>query len=279
MTHKYWASVGRQAWSGVRSSDLAAYAAALAYNFLLALFPLLLFLTALLGFLHLPSLPAAIRQTFGQVLPPVMVQLVLSALATAQDSRNPAILSVGAAGFVWGMSGAFRQLIDAMNHAYRFSKRTRAWWKTYALSLLLGLFLGSLIVLAVAITTGGDQLIRWVLTRGLGLPPVGWIAALLRWGILVTLILVMLAILYAFLPDRRQPLRWLSPGALVALALWVLVSWGFSFYTAHFHSYNRMYGSLGAVILLMLYLYFIGLSLLLGAEINAAADRVRQGAG
>jgi len=112
-------------------------------------------------------------------------------------------------------------------------------------------------------------LIQWLLSQVWHLPHITWVSEVLRWSILVALVLIILAIIYSALPDKRQPLKLFSPGALVALVVWVLVSAGFSVYTAHFHSYNKMYGSLGTIILLMLYLYLVALSLLLGAEVNA----------
>lgn len=253
----------------VQTSDMTAYAAALAYNFLFALFPLLLFLAALLGFLHLPTLPHVARQTLGPVLPSAVVSTVLNSLQSAEKGRNAGVLSIGALGFIWGMSGAFRQLIDAINHTYGFTPPTRAWWKTYLLSIVTGLLVGTLIVAATAVGAGGTALIQWLLSQVWHLPHITWVSEVLRWSILVALVLIILAIIYSALPDKRQPLKLFSPGALVALVVWVLVSAGFSVYTAHFHSYNKMYGSLGTIILLMLYLYLVALSLLLGAEVNA----------
>lgn len=253
----------------VQTSDMTAYAAALAYNFLFALFPLLLFLTALLGFLHLPTLAHVTRQTLGPVLPNAVVSTVLNSLHSAEKGRNAGVLSIGALGFIWGMSGAFRQLIDAINHAYGFTPPTRAWWKTYLLSVVTGLLVGTLIVAATAVGAGGTAMIQWLLSQIWHLPHMTWVSELLRWTTLVALVLFILAIIYSALPDKRQPLKLFSPGALVALVVWILVSAGFSIYTAHFHSYNKTYGSLGTIILLMLYLYLVALSLLLGAEVNA----------
>lgn len=251
-------------------NDTAAYAAALAYNFLFALLPLLLFLTALLSFFHLPSITHFFSGPMGFLVPKSIHSLFIHTFSTLiARQKNPTILSLGAVGFLWGMSGAFRQLIDAFNHTYGFTPPSRKFWKTYLLSLAFGLVMGAAVVLTIVLSGMGLIMTRWLLFLLFHTEISSALASAVHWITLIVLILAMLATFYAYLPDQPQPLRWITPGSIFALVVWLALSAGFSLYTNHVSTYHNMYGSLGAVIILMLYLYFLAMALLLGAELNA----------
>lgn len=253
----------------VQQGQTTAYAAALAYSFLFALFPLLLFLTALLGMLHLPSVKNYLEGPASVLIAPVLRQLILSVIANASRFKSPTLLSVGAAGFVWIMSSALRQLGNALNHAYGISQPRRPLLHSIAISVALGLFVGVLMVASVAVGTWGQDIISWIFLLARHHPPGATLAAVLRWVTLLVLVWVLLTLVYNWLPDQRQGFHWTLPGTLAALILWLLISLGFSLYATHFNHYNRTYGSLGAVILLLVYLYIVSFALLLGGEINA----------
>ncbi len=258
--------------------DAVTYAAALAFNFLFALVPLLLFLSALLAFLHLSrDASQLIQGPLTQVLPRPLLAFIVHFWRQLVVRRRPTLLSAGALGFLWGMSGAFRQLIDAMNHAYELPlPRRRPWWKTYALSALAGLSAGLCFTAVIALAGFGTTGLHFVLWIALHrtFPPAG--LAALRWLFVLLVLWPALAVLYAVLPDRPLPVRWANPGTLAALGLWFVVSWGFSVYVNHFPTYSKVYGSLTTIILLMLFLYFAGLALVVGAEINAMVDANRR---
>ena len=243
--------------------DIAAYAAALAYNLLFALFPLILAVTAMV--------PAQVRVSIMAPLATVVTPEVIALLQRTAGSAaiHPTLAYAGVLGYVWGMSGAFRRLIDAFNHAYEFPRPLRRkGWQTFLLSVGLALTLGVLLVAAMGMATFGRYLLA--LLPG---PRVGWLRADvvlgLRWVVLLAMALVMLSVLYGVAPDRPRGLRLLSPGAAAAILAWLVISLGFSQYLTHFNSYNLLYGSVGAVILLLLYLYFLSYALLLGAELDA----------
>ncbi len=254
--------------------DMFAYAAALAYNFLFALFPLLLFLSALLGFLHLsPNVREVFRGPLSQLLPGSLLTFITNAWRQLILTRHPTLLSLGALGFLSGMAAAFRQLIEALNHAYEFPMpRRRPLWKSYALSLAAGLTVGLVIALAIFLSAVSSSFLRSVVTIALSVSIPATVLIGLRWLGLIVLLWATLSAIYTILPDRPRPLRLLNPGTLAALGLWLLISLGFSLYTDHFNTYDRIYGSLGAMILLMLYLYFAGMALVMGAEISALTD-------
>lgn len=276
--NEYREGVGYPVWRFVKAlvlrlgrNDIGAYSAALAYNFLFSLVPFALLLTSLLGFLHLPSDPRQwLQGPLQTILPTQVDQMILHYGHDIIQRRHPALISVGAMGFLWGMSGAFRQLIDAFNHAYEFPRPwQRPIWKTYALSLVAGAGIGLLIVSAIALVLLGHQVLHTLgmLLWHIHIPAL--VEQVIRWGGLFGFLWFSLTLSYAVLPDRPQPFRWRSLGTLTALVLWLVLSWGFSQYTRDFGQFNRIYGSLGGIILLMLYLYLTGLTILIGAEINA----------
>lgn len=243
--------------------DIAAYAAALTYNLLFALFPLILAISALV--------PARVRTSLVAPLATVVTPEVIALLRHTAGSAavHPTLAYVGVLGYIWGMSGAFRRLIDALNHAYELPlPLRRKGWQTFLLSVILALTLGLLLVAAMGMATFGRDIVT--LVPG---PPAGLVRADIvlgmRWVALLALGLLMMDVLYAFAPDRPRGFRLFSPGAGAAMGAWLLISLGFSQYLAHFNSYDLLYGSVGAVILLLLYLYFLSYALLLGAELDA----------
>ncbi len=255
----------------VARDDVGAYAAALSYNFSFALLPLLLFATALLAFLRFSDPVGVLTAPLAGVVPKNVLGLVSAALAGVVRHKSPTVLSLGFVGFVWGMSGAFRQVIDAVNHAYefRFPFRRRS-WELYGLSVLLGMTVGSLLVAGLALSVLGPQAISGLATAVVDRPPPRLALAVLHWGVLAAMLWVALSVLYAVAPDRPQRFRWYTPGTLVALIAWAVLSIAFRQYTTRVNTFG-VYGTLGAMILLLLYLYLFGFLLLVGAEVNALA--------
>jgi membrane protein len=256
--------------------DLGAYGAALAYNFMFATGPLLLFLTALLGMVHVQVVALLSKGPLPAIIPAGVLSIVRSALETATRDRNGAVLGLGVVGFLWGMSGAFRQIIDAMNHAYEFPRPLRrGTLQLYLLSVSLGAAVGIILAIGVLLAVLGREFTLWLMTVHILPPALAGAALVLRWLLLLFLLIVVLDILYAYAPDRPRPFRWLTPGAVFALAGWLILSAGFSVYASHFASYNRVYGTLGGIILLLLYLYLSGMALLMGALVNAMWEERR----
>lgn len=262
-------------------NDIGAFAAALTYNLLFALFPLALALTAVVPSLHLAAAQQALLIPISAVVSPEVISLIKKTTAYGGRVPSPSLAYAGAAGYVWGMSAAFRRLTDAFNHAYQYRPPLRrAPWKTALLSVLLALTLGIGLVAAMLGATIGQHLTRAFFPAAGALE---WLAlSVVRWLTLLVLAMVMLAVLYWVAPDQPRAFRWLSPGAVVAIGVWLVISFGFSQYLYHFNSYNFVYGGVGAVILLLLYLYFLSYALLIGAELNAMLEdrhSMQQGGG
>ena len=170
---------------------------------------------------------------------------------------------------LWSASRGMSGLITAINIAYE-EKERRSFlrFNLIALGLTLGVVVGGVLAIAlIAILPAAVQLLA-----------VGsatkWLLLLVQWPLLIVLVMVGLALLYRFGPDRDKPQwRWVTPGAIAATVLWIVASIGFTFYVANFNSYNKTYGSLGGVVILLTWLYLSALAVLLGAVINAQSER------
>ncbi|PTU75370.1 YihY/virulence factor BrkB family protein [Pseudomonas mangrovi] len=252
------------------ADEMPTFAAALAFQMLLSLFPFLLFLIALLGFLHLPQFFDWIREQAAIFLPPVALETVDEVIAELQK-RQAGLLSFGILFALWTASAGVRSLMVAMNGAYDVSE-TRPAWKRFPLSLLYTVGIAAMLLVAAALMLGGPLLIDWLATQfGVQSLSTGiWTA--LRWPLVVVMMMLAVALLYYFAPDVEQEFRFITPGSILAVAVWIAASLGFAFYVQNFSDYDATYGSVGAVIVLLLYFYISAAVLLLGAELNAVIE-------
>jgi membrane protein len=257
-------------WREANDDKVWGSAAELAYYFLFALFPMLIFLTNLVGFL--PEIQTNILSGLAKVLPPEAVALVEKTLRDVTANSSGGLLSFGIIGTLWSASGGVVSLMDSLNIAYDV-REGRSFWKQRLISVCLTVSLCLLIILGTMLIMFGDKFSLW-LSRTLGLGA----AFKLLWQIFdyllgLGLILLGLELFYYFGPNVKQKWRWLSAGGVFAVGAIILGSLIFSLYLRYAPSYSATYGSLGAVIVLMWWLYIFGLVLLLGGEINAEIRR------
>lgn len=247
-------------------------AAALSYYFLFALFPGLLFLTTLLGLLPVGDLMDRLLRYLNELLPPDVAALVKRELGAVTAEARHGLLSLGAIGSLWGASRGAHSLMGALNVVYEVSV-PRPWWRaqlaSLGLTLAFALFVMGALLLLVFGERVGELLALWV---GLGAVfSAVWRVA--QWPVAVACALLGLNLVYHLAPAVAPPWRWFSPGAVFALAAWVATSLGLRFWVDRVDNYSATYGSIGAVILLMLWLYLTGVALLVGGLINAVIAR------
>jgi membrane protein len=255
----------------VREDDCLGWAAQLAYYLLFAVFPFFLFLTALLGFLPIPNLMERIIGGLAMVLPGEAVTLLQDNIRQLVTEQKGGLLSFGILAALWSSSSAVVAITAALNQAYDVEEG-RPWWKVRGIALLLTMGLSLFLLLAVVLLIFGPQLGRGLASLvGLG-SVFETLWNILRWPVSAGLLIVALAVVYYFAPDVEQAWKWITPGAVCAVLATLLVSLGFSLYVSHFGSYNKTYGSLGAVIVFLTWLYLTGLCLLVGGEINAEIE-------
>ena len=259
----------------IQDDDCFGRAAQLAYYFLFALFPFFLFLTTLLGYLPIPNLLERMMEVLAQVLPGDALRMVQENLRQLVTGERGGLLSFGILAALWTSSSALTAIIDSLNRAYDVEEG-RPFWKVRLIAILLTVGLSAFIVIALVLLTFGPELGRWVADLvGLGQAfALTW--TILRWPVIVGLLIVAMAILHYFGPDVEQEWKWITPGSAVAVIGWILTSLGFAFYVNNFGSYNATYGTIGAVIVLLTWMYLSGLFILIGGEINAEIEHASQ---
>jgi membrane protein len=246
-------------------------AAQLAYYFFLALFPLLLFLLAFAGFFASADLISRVVNMLSGAAPPDVVNIIRDQLVKISQGQNGGLLTFGVLAALWSSSAALVALIDALNRAYDVEDQ-RPWWKQRATAILLTFGLAAFVLLSMTLVVAGPQLAEFVAAR-LGLGAVfEWTWKILQWPLVFGLVATALGLIYYFAPDVDQDFVWLTPGSLFATALWIVGSLGFRFYVVNFGSYNETYGAIGAVMVLLLWLYISGLVIIVGAEMNAEIE-------
>ena len=254
------------------ADDMLTYAAALSYQMFFALFPFIIFVLAFLGLLNIPGFFDTLLNQSRTLLPDQAYSLVEQVVGQVRSQATGGVLSFGAAVALWTASSAVRMAMHALNVAYDVEEERPA-WKKFPLSILYTLLLAVLLITAVVLMVLGPQVAQWVAQQvGLGSIFVTlW--AWLRIPVAILLIALILALVYYLFPNTTQPFRIITPGAIVAVIVWVAASLGFSFYVQNFGSYSATYGALAAVIVLLFYFFISAAVMLFGAEVNAEAYR------
>ncbi|WP_079229268.1 YihY/virulence factor BrkB family protein [Pseudomonas putida] len=252
--------------------EMSTYASALAYQMLFSLFPFILFLIALIGFLHLPDFFTWLRLQSELVLPPQALEQVNPVIDQLQQSKG-GLLSVGIVIALWTASAGVRLMMSAMNAAYDVPEG-RPVWKRIPLSIFYTVGIAGMLLVAAALMVLGPQVMEWIAAQ-IGMQEViVTVWTILRWPAIVILLMVAVALIYYVMPDVKQKFRFITPGSVLAVVVWIIASLGFAYYVKTFADYNAMYGSIGAIIVLLLYFYISAAVLLLGAEMNAVIEHM-----
>ena len=262
--------LARRVTAGVLEHQSMGSAAMIAYYLLFATFPFLLALASLLAFLPIPDLMERLLRLLGEVVPPAAVDLMRDSVQRLVTRQRSGLFSLGLIVAVWAAANAVEALMQSLNRVLNL-RETRPFWKTRGIAILLAVGVSSFAVLGLLALWFGSQVSHWWAARGgLGpLPVQVWDAA--RWPLVLGFLIMAVDQLYFIGPATRERWRWVTPGAVLAMLGWVAASLGFSAYVRHFGSYNATYGSIGAVIILLTWMYLAAFFILLGAEINVVA--------
>jgi membrane protein len=253
-------------WRAINTDDVYGASAQLAYYFLLALFPMLIFLTSLIGFL--PEAQQTIFNAVGRVFPSQTMQIVTETMRDIVTNRSGKLLSFGILGTIWAASGGVAALMGTLNLAYHV-KEWRSFWKVRLIAIGLTVMLSFMVIGGIVLLIFVDKFSVWLATLlGLGKSFVLlWAVAEYLLGLF--LLLIGIEVIYHFAPNIKLRWRLVTPGGLFAIVALIVSSHLFSLYLRYAPSYSVTYGSLGAVIILMLWLYLMGMTLLVGGEINS----------
>lgn len=266
--------LGRRLWRESLQDELLGRAAQLAYYALLALFPALIVLTALMGLLSVERFMPELMSYLRDVLPADALLMVERFLTQVAEGSGANLLSLGALGALWASSSGVTAIMDALNVVFGVKEDRRPFWRVRLIAILLTIGLAGFVILSLGLVLYGSTIGTWVAElMGFGVA-FTWMWNVLQWPIVIGLMLIVVTAIYHICPDRRvRRWRWLTPGSVFAVGMWLIVSLGFKAYVDNFGNYNKVYGSIAGVIVLMLWLYWSGMVLLFGGEINAEIEK------
>jgi membrane protein len=268
-----WRELLRRTWGGMNQNDLLNRSYELAYNFLLAVFPLLLFLVALLGvFAAAGKLRGDLFSYLAQLLPPSAYTVIVNTLREVTNNSGGGKLTFGLIFALYAGSGGMTQLMTTLNAAYEVHEG-RSWLMVRLVSIGLTIAMSILLIAALFLILGGNAVLHQMATA-LGLSTVVLVLGkVLQWTLALAFVVFAFAVIYYYAPDvKEQHWYWITPGSIIGVTLWALASISLRVYLHFFNTYNRTYGSLGAVIILMLWFYITGLAFLIGGQINSTIE-------
>lgn len=261
--------------AGVSQNDLSGYSAQLAYYFFLSLFPFLLFLTTLLAFLPIHHRTQAVVGLMAHILPKQALTLVKGDFDGLLHQHQDGLLSFSVLFALYSASNAVVAISEGLNQAYQV-REERPYWRVFLMAVLLVLALAAVFLVAFAIFFFGPIAAKAVAGR-LGFELLPFVLDIIRWPVLLLAVVLATALIYYFTPNVQQQWRWLTPGSVFAVVGWIVVSLLFAFYVNNFGSYNKTYGSIGAVIVLLTWMYLGGLVLLIGGQVNSVIKHRGEG--
>jgi membrane protein len=268
-----WRRTALEIWNKLSEDDVFGRAAQLAYYWLFSIFPLLIFLTTLLAFLPMRRNLDQWIGAVSAVLPPEAYTLLNNTFQQITREQRGGLLSFSILLMLWSSSSGMEAIITALNRAYDTAP-ARAWWKVRLLAIGLTLGMAVFIISALALIFFGEY-IGAQMARYFGFSSAFetfWAVAQLP--IIIALTLLGIELIYYFAPNigrgrNGRRWEWFTPGAIFAVGLWLLSSFGFRYYVSRFGHFDATYGALGGVMVLMLWLYLTGLAILVGGEINS----------
>jgi membrane protein len=264
-------------WEKITADDVFGRAAQLAYYWLFSIFPLLIFLTTLLAFLPMRRNLDQWIGAFSAVLPPEAYTLLNNTFQQIAGQQRGGLLSFSIMLMLWSSSSGMDAIITALNRAYDTAP-ARAWWKVRMLAIALTLGLAVFIISALALIFFGESIGAQIARYFEFSSTFETIWAVAQLPIIVVLTLLGVELIYYFAPNigrgkNGKRWEWFTPGAVFAVGLWLLISFGFRFYVSRFGHFDATYGALGGVMVLMLWLYLTGVAILVGGEINSIFRR------
>ena len=262
-----------QTYGDVLRNHTMQMAAALSYYFVLSFFPALIFLSAVVAFLPLPGLFNQALGMMARFLPPDSMGLVRRVLSDVITPNRGTFLSLGILGTLWAASGGFSAAIEALNIAYDVQD-DRPFWKTRPLAVGLAFVTGALMLVALSVMIVGPRFGEWLAAR----VHLSYLFVLLwpyiHWSIAIGFAILAVEALYFLAPNVKQRFLATLPGAILAVGCWIALSYLLGLYFRHFANFNKTYGTLGAGIALMTWLYWIGFAMLVGAELNTELAKI-----
>ncbi len=268
-----WVRIFKGAVEDVDQNHTMAFAAGLSYYFVLSLFPALIALSAVVGFLPVPDLFNQTLTLMSRFVPSDSMGVVRQIVRDVITPHKGALLSFGLLGTLWTASSGFSGMIEALNVAYNVPE-TRPYWKTRGLAVVMTFVIGGLLLVALGMMLVGPKFGEWLA----GVLHLSFIWAriwpVVRWAVSGAFIVVAVETLYFMAPNVKQRFSHTLIGAVFAVSTWLMLSFALGIYFQRFANFNRTYGALGGAIALMTWLYWSSFVILLGAELNSEMIQV-----
>jgi membrane protein len=261
-------------WDDINRTRTTSIAGGLVYFFLLSLFPMLIVAATMMGYLPVPNLFERGVDVASGLVPPDAMGVVRGTLASVLKEQHAGLLSLGIIGAIWSASGGFSSMIDCLDIAYDV-KQSRSYIRQRVLAIGLTFAVGGLFTIALIASVLGPQFGDFLSKTFHVQALVARLWPAVRWGAIFVSVVIAIELLYFLGPNVKQRFMDTLPGAILATAVWLLASLGLGLYISHFGNYNKTYGSLGAVIALMLWLYVTSIIIIVGAEVNSELVKMR----
>lgn len=246
-------------------------AAALGFYLTMAIFPALILVMTLIPYLPIANVDQAIMDMLGQALPKEAYDMVAGVINEVTSQKRGGLLSFGILATLWAASSGMYAIMQQLNITYDV-KEERSFIRARATAIFLSLLFGLLVIGAFTLIVLGGVIQDWLGNRfGFSGLLLGFFVVF-RWVMIVAALLLGFAVIYKFAPNVEQKFAFITPGSVLGVALLIIASLVFAFYTSNFADYSATYGSIGAIIILMLWLYIAGLVILIGSEINSLVE-------
>lgn len=266
-----WSVVIRRTLREIDDDHCFGLAAQLAFYFLLALFPALLFLVALIGYVPVENALGELLVALEAVAPRELVALLRDQLSQIAAGSHASLVTLGIVGAIWSSSAAMVAIIDALNHAYDVNE-WRPWWKRRLVAIALTVALSVFTMIALALVLIGPSVASSAAAWMSVDDALGIVWSLVRWPVVIFCVVLAIDLIYHFAPNRLGRWVWITPGSLLATGLWIASSFAFRVYVVNFTDYTATYGAIGGAIVTMLWFYISGLAILIGAELNGVIE-------
>jgi membrane protein len=275
-----WLELGKRAAKESMNDNVLDQAAELAFYFLLSLFPLMIFVISMLGLVTTSSgLENQLIRWLTQAMPSSASGLVTSIVQQTAHRSGSGKLSFGILFALWTASSGMVAVINGLNVAFHI-REARSWIKQHLVALWLTAAIGFFMLISVAIILFGSQIVQW-LGAHTGLSnyaAVFW--QVVQWPVAIFLVMLAFAVVYRYAPNKPKPRwKWVTPGAALGVLLWLAASFGFRLYLVYFNSYSATYGSLGALIVLIMWFYVTGIAILVGGEVDSEIEMAARSRG
>ena len=255
---------------GLTQGYITSRAAAISYSIFLAIFPFLIFLFNIIPFIPIDNFQQQLLGIIQDFMPRMAYESVKETIIDIVTRPRSSLLILNLVLTLYFSTNGVNSLIEAFNNTYH-DLETRASFKQYLVSVFIVLINSFLLIIAIALITFGSAMLKWILPEVIANSSIVALSLeMLRWLIILLLLLMAISFIYYLAPARRKNFRFFSPGSLLATLLIIITTLGFNFYVDNFSSYNALYGSLGTLMIVLVWIYINAISLIVGFELNAS---------